>query len=85
MKEENAKHNATPIHSVKFGNIRVHIWSNETKFGARFNVTVARYYRENGEWKRSDSFGREELLTLSKALDYAHSWIYEQTTTHQEA
>jgi len=28
-------------------------------------------YQENGEWKRSDSFGRDELLAAAKALESA--------------
>jgi hypothetical protein len=33
---------------------------------------------ENGEWKRSDSFGRDELLTVSRALQAAYDWIWLQ-------
>ena len=67
-----------PAHVVRLGKVQASIWQNETKHGPRFNVTVARLYLENGEWKRSDSFGRDELLTAAKALSEAHTWIFAQ-------
>lgn len=68
-----------PVHVVKFGKVQASVWANETKHGRRFNVTASRLYQENGEWRRSDSFGRDELLTVSKALETAFVWIWEHS------
>ena len=68
-----------PAHVVKLGKVQASVWRNETKHGPRFNVTACRLYLENGEWKRSDSFGRDELLTVSHALRAAYDWIWSQT------
>jgi hypothetical protein len=68
----------TPAHNVKFGKIAASVWRNETKHGARFNVTVWRLYEENGVWKRSDSFGRDELLSAARAFEAAYDWIWTQ-------
>lgn len=67
-----------PVHVVKLGKVQANVWRNETKHGPRFNVTACRLYLENGEWKRSDSFGRDELLTASHALRAAYDWIWSQ-------
>ena len=67
-----------PVHAIRYGKIQASIWQNETKHGPRFNVTVSRLYHENGEWKRSESFGRDELLTLAKALNETNTWIWAQ-------
>jgi hypothetical protein len=72
-----------PVHSVRFGKIQASIWQNESKHGPRFNVTVCRRYLEDGKWKSSDSFNRTEILTLSKALQEAHSWIFAQRKTNE--
>jgi hypothetical protein len=66
-----------PVHVVKLGKVQASIWRNETKHGPRFNVTAGRIYLENGTWKRSDSFGRDELLATAKALEAAYFWIWE--------
>jgi hypothetical protein len=63
------------------GKVQASIWRNETKHGPRFNVTACRLYLENGEWKRSDSFGRDELLTACHALQAAYDWIWTQPKT----
>lgn len=69
-----------PVHEVRFGTIRVAIWANQTaEHGVLYNVTCSRSYKNaEGTWKDSDSFGRDDLLPLAKALDDAHSWIHQQ-------
>ena len=67
-----------PVHVVKLGKIQASVWANETKHGRRFNVTACRLYLENGEWKRSDSFGRDELLSAARAFESAYDWIWTQ-------
>jgi len=71
-----------PVHEVRLGAIKAAIWKNQTTNGVKFNVTFARLYRDGKEWKTTDSFGRDDLLTLGKVADMAHSWIFEQ---NQEA
>ena len=78
------KRKMSPVHTVKLGKVQAAIWANETKHGTRFNVTASRLYQENGSWKRSDSFGRDELLPLAKALVDAYAWIWAQASTHTE-
>ena len=73
-----------PVHSVKFGKITASVWRNETKHGPRFNVTVWRLYEENGVWKRSDSFGRDELLSAARAFQMAYDWIWTQCKSAEE-
>lgn len=75
-----------PIHEVRLGLIKAAVWKNETDTGVRYNVTVCRLYKENGDdgWKRTESFGRDDLLVLAKALDQAHSWIYAQAKPQEE-
>ena len=68
----------TPAHVVRLGKIQACVWANETKNGRRYNTTASRLYLENGEWKRSDSFGRDELLTAARAFESAYDWIWSQ-------
>lgn len=69
-----------PVAEVKSGMIVATIWRNETEKSVRHNVTFARLYKtEEGQWKRSDSFGRDDLLLLAKVADLAHSKIAELT------
>ena len=67
-----------PSHVVRYGGVKAVVWQNQTSNGPMYNVTVARTYRDGEEWKESSSFGSDELLTLAKALNDAHSWIFEQ-------
>ncbi len=68
-----------PVHVVRLRNIRAALWANDTEYGVRHNVTVARLYKDDdGQWRTSDSFGRDDLLLLAKVLDLAHTWICER-------
>ena len=65
-----------PVQEIRFGKIKVAIWENQVDNGVRHNVTVSRLYKDGEEWKTSDSFGRDDLPLLAKAVDLAHTWIY---------
>ena len=67
-----------PVHSIRLGRIEVAIWENEGQKGSFHNVTVSRSYKDGDDWKKSDSFGRDDLPLVAKALDQAHTWIYQQ-------
>src|SRR5262249_58420287 len=66
-----------PVHEVRLGSIKAAIWENQTSNGTRFNVTLARIYKDGEQWKSTDSFGRDDLLLLAKVIDRAHTWICE--------
>ena len=68
--------NTKPIDGIRLGNIKASTWKNQTENGSRYNVTVTRLYKANGDWQSSGSFGRDDLLLLRKVLDRAHSRIY---------
>jgi hypothetical protein len=70
-----------PAHEVRVGIIKATIWKNDTPQGSRFNTTFERTYRDGEEWKSSDSFGRDDLLTLGFVATEALRWIVEQKQT----
>ena len=69
-----------PTHEVRIGAVKAAIWKNDTSNGVRYNVTLARLYKdkEDNQWKSTDSFGRDDLLVLGKVADIAHTWICQQ-------
>ena len=68
-----------PVHEIRLGRIRAAIWANPTDTGVRHNVTLCRLYKDDksGEWRDSQSFGREDLPLVMKVSDLAMLWIYE--------
>jgi len=73
-----------PVGEVKFGLIVASIWENEGETGKYYNVTLTRLYKAGDEWKRTDSFGRDDLLTAAKVLDLAHTRIFELSQKKSE-
>ncbi len=67
-----------PAHEIRIGAVKAAIWDNSTADSVRHNVTFSRIYRDGDEWKRTESFGRDDLLVLAKLADQAHTWICEQ-------
>jgi hypothetical protein len=70
-----------PVHEIRSGRIRAAIWANDTANGMRHNVTFTRLYRDDDQWKDSQSFGRDDLPLLAKVADRVHDWIFEQAQT----
>lgn len=66
-----------PVAEVKIGAIVASIWRNDGETGPRHNVTFKRVYKQGDAWKRTHSFGRDDLLQLAKLADLAHSKIAE--------
>lgn len=73
-----------PVEEIRIGTIRASIWANPNQNGVVHNVTLTRFYKSGDEWRRSDSFGRDDLLTVAKLADLAHSWICEQQATRAQ-
>ena len=70
---------AKPAHTIRFGRIKATIWVNQSPNGPWYSVQVCRVYKDDrNEWRQTDSFGRDDLPLVCKALDQAHTWIYEQ-------
>ena len=74
--------NPKPVAEIRIGRVKATVWPNETEGRTRHNVTFSRLYKDDaGEWKTTQSFGRNDLLVLAKVADQAHSRIFE---LHQE-
>lgn len=68
-----------PVHQIRIGTLKAAIWANPTRRNTiRYTVTLQRIYKDTGLWKRSETYRRDDLLTLGKVLDLAHSWIHAQ-------
>jgi hypothetical protein len=74
-----------PIHEVRLGHIKAAVWKNETEAGVRYNVTFSRIYKDGDTWNSTDSFGRDDLLLLSKVADQTHSFIFAQNQENESA
>ena len=64
-----------PVQDVRLGMIKAAIWENTVGDIVRYNVTFSRIYKDETEWKTSETFGRDDLLVLAKVADQAHTWI----------
>jgi hypothetical protein len=64
--------------------IQAAVWENDTDQGPRYNTTFSRSYKDGEEWKSSDSFGRDDLLTVAEAARLAFLWIHEQSKAASE-
>jgi hypothetical protein len=68
----------TPAAKVTVGLQTASIWKNESEGRAFYNVTFGRRYRDaKGDWKSTDSYGRDDLLALAKLADLAHTKVLE--------
>lgn len=69
---------AKPCDEIRLGTVKAAIWRNETDGVTRYNATLHRLYRdEEGRWRSSDSFGRDELLIVAQVAERAFGRVHE--------
>ena len=70
---------SSPAHKIRISNLQATIWRNVSDKGTWYSVNPARSYKQGDEtWKETDSLGFDDLLTMGKLLDLAHTWIMHQ-------
>lgn len=76
-----ANSNNKPVHQIRLSAIRAAIWLNQSdKTGESwFTVTVSRSYRDKEQLKDTTTFRRDDLPIVSKAIELAYAWIWEQS------
>ena len=68
-----------PAHKIRIGVLQVTIWRNHGEKGNWYSVIPSRSYKQGDEtWKETDSLGFDDLLTMAKLFDLAHTWIMHQ-------
>jgi hypothetical protein len=72
-----------PAAEVKIGLITGTIWKNPTEKGTHYNVTFARLYKKGEQWKRSTSFGPDDLPNLAAVAERAAEKITELMAAEQ--
>jgi hypothetical protein len=77
---------ASPAHKIRFSNLSVTIWRNSSEKGFWYSVNPSRSYKNGDDaWRETDSLGFDDLLTMAKLLDEAHSWIAQQMQADAKA
>ena len=73
--------NNKPVHQIRLSAIRAAIWINASeKTGETwFTVTVTRSYRDKEHLKDTSTFRRDDLPIVSKVVEMAYTWIWEQS------
>ena len=75
-----------PAHKIRVGVLQVTIWRNHGEKGNWYSVIPSRSYKAGDDsWKESDSLGFDDLLTMAKLLDQAHTWIAKQMQADAKA
>ena len=69
-----------PVKKFRYGRICAAIWANQSENGrVWFNVTVTRSYMDGDQWKDSSAFRLDDLPIVTKVVDKAFDWIWEQS------
>ncbi len=73
---QNSSSGPAPVKTLRLGRIKAAVWENSADQRTFYNVTFARtYLDEQKKFHDADSFGRDDLLLLSKLADQAHTFV----------
>lgn len=76
----------SPAHKIRIGNLTATIWRNTGSNGTWYSVQPKRSYKTDDDgWRDTEAFGYDDLLTVAKLLDQAHSWITQQLAADRKA
>jgi hypothetical protein len=67
-----------PAHKIRIGFLQATIWRNPGEKGNWYSVIPSRSYKQEDAWKETESLSFDDLLTMAKLLDLAHTWIMHQ-------
>ena len=67
-----------PIHEIRLSRIKASIWENATDNGVRYNVTIARIYKDDSGWHQTENFGRDDLPILAEISRQTWLWIFQK-------
>ena len=74
-----------PAHKIRFGVLQVTIWRNHGEKGNWYSVVPSRGYKKGDGWEETESLGSDDLLSMAKLLDLAHTWIMHQQQADAKA
>lgn len=75
-----------PVIDLRIGAVRAAIWANDHDGETYHTTSFSRLYKtEEGEWRDTVSFRRDDLLPLAKLADQAHTRILELQRQAREA
>jgi hypothetical protein len=75
-----------PAHKFRIGNLQAIIWRNTSEKGTWYSVQCSRSYKaDDDSWRETDSLGFDDLLSMRKLLDLAHTWIMNQLAADRKA
>jgi len=79
--------NNKPVHQIRLSAIRAAIWLNKSQTSGEswFTVTVTRSYRDKEQLKDTTTFRRDDLPIVSKVVEMAYTWIWEQSAPNSNA
>ena len=69
--------NSKPAAELRIGAVKATVWENGIGGITRHNITFSRLYKDDDQWKTTQTFGRNDLLVLAKVADQTHSRISE--------
>lgn len=65
-----------PAHTIRYRNLKATIWKNASNNGDFYSVTLSRSYQDKeDQWHDASSFNTNDLPTVAKLCNDAHSWI----------
>ena len=68
-----------PAHKIRIGVLQVTIWRNHGEKSNWYSIIPSRGYKQGDDtWKETDSLGFDDLLTMAKLFDLAHTWVMHQ-------
>ena len=73
-----ATNKTKPARELRIGTVKATVWENGVGGIPRHNVTFSRLYRDEGQSKTTHSFVFNNLLTLARLADQAHTLIAER-------
>ncbi len=69
-----------PVYRLRYGNVVVAVWTNNSQAGYFCNTTFSRIYKDGDQRGDSTSFEDRDLPNLAKSAADVHSWIHQQKT-----
>ena len=72
----------TPASEIRFGNVTAIVWKNQSEIGTSYSVKLNKIYVKDGEWFKTDSFGKNDIIKAQLALQEAARFIFGDSNSY---
>ena len=74
-----------PVKDFTLNFVSAAVWDNSDEKRTKFSVTLNKSYKQDGQWKRTNSLAARDIPSARTVLEQAYIWISQERRRRAKA